>query len=158
MTLMQQKQLYQFMHRQPAQVTSGSKVIVTNGKYMHSWLSSHTNSFQARNFMRDQMKIGQLAFFYHSNCKDPGIAGIVEVMTLWQVMNRLVRYEGIIIVSLLPYLSISSHTAWIGYSYFLNYLHDHFSVLCFCSSRLWRRAMWIIHNLIPKILTMISKF
>ena len=29
--------------------------------------------------MRDQMKIGQLAFFYHSNCKDPGIAGIVEV-------------------------------------------------------------------------------
>ena len=32
--------------------------------------------------MRDQMKVGQLAFFYHSNCKDPGIAGIVEVMTL----------------------------------------------------------------------------
>lgn len=36
MTLMQQKQLYQFMHRQPAQVTSSSKVIVANGKYMHS--------------------------------------------------------------------------------------------------------------------------
>jgi len=156
MTLMQQKQLYQFMHRQPAQVTSSSKVIVANGKDMHSWMSSHTNSFQARNFMRDQMKIGQLAFFYHSNCKDPGIAGIVEVMTLWQVMNRLVRYEGIIIVSLMPYLSISSHTAWIGYCYFLN-LHDHFSVLWFCSSRLWKKAMWMIHNLIQKILTMISK-
>jgi len=29
--------------------------------------------------MRDQMKNGQLAFFYHSNCKPPGIVGIVEV-------------------------------------------------------------------------------
>ena len=36
-------------------------------------------SFQARNFMRDQMKSGHLAFFYHSNCKNPGIAAIVEV-------------------------------------------------------------------------------
>ena len=32
--------------------------------------------------MRDQMKNGQLAFFYHSNCKTPGIAGIVEVHLL----------------------------------------------------------------------------
>ena len=37
------------------------------------------NIFQARNFMRDQMKMGHLAFFYHSNCKNPGIAGIVKV-------------------------------------------------------------------------------
>ena len=29
--------------------------------------------------MRDQMKSGHLAFFYHSNCKNPGIAAIVEV-------------------------------------------------------------------------------
>ena len=29
--------------------------------------------------MRDQMKIGELAFFYHSNCKEPGIAGLMEV-------------------------------------------------------------------------------
>lgn len=32
---------------------------------------------QARNFMR-QMKKGQLAFFYHSNCKEPGIAGLMK--------------------------------------------------------------------------------
>ncbi|XP_020608810.1 thymocyte nuclear protein 1-like [Orbicella faveolata] len=37
-------------------------------------------NYQARNFMRDQMKNGQLAFFYHSNCKPPGIAGIVEIV------------------------------------------------------------------------------
>ncbi|WP_345532095.1 EVE domain-containing protein [Viridibacterium curvum] len=34
-------------------------------------------NYQARNFMRDQMKIGDLAFFYHSSCPRPGIAGIV---------------------------------------------------------------------------------
>ncbi|KXJ14334.1 thymocyte nuclear protein 1 [Exaiptasia diaphana] len=37
-------------------------------------------NYQARNFMRDQMKVGQLAFFYHSNCKNPGIAGIIKIV------------------------------------------------------------------------------
>jgi predicted RNA-binding protein with PUA-like domain len=36
-------------------------------------------NYQARNFMRDQMKLGDRAFFYHSNCESPGIVGIVEV-------------------------------------------------------------------------------
>jgi predicted RNA-binding protein with PUA-like domain len=36
-------------------------------------------NYQARNFMRDQMKVGDQAFFYHSNCDEPGIVGIVEV-------------------------------------------------------------------------------
>ena len=36
-------------------------------------------NYQARNFMRDQMKPGDRVFFYHSNCDEPGIAGIVEV-------------------------------------------------------------------------------
>ena len=31
--------------------------------------------------MRDDMKTGDLAFFYHSNCKVPGIVGIMEVVT-----------------------------------------------------------------------------
>lgn len=30
--------------------------------------------------MRDEMKVGDLAFFYHSNCKQPGIVGIVKVV------------------------------------------------------------------------------
>ena len=37
-------------------------------------------NYQARNFMRDDMKIGDLGFFYHSNCDVPGIVGIVEVV------------------------------------------------------------------------------
>ena len=40
---------------------------------------SGVRNYQARNFMRDQMKVGDRAFFYHSSCDEPGIAGIVEV-------------------------------------------------------------------------------
>jgi predicted RNA-binding protein with PUA-like domain len=36
-------------------------------------------NYQTRNFMRDQMRVGDRAFFYHSNCDEPGIVGIVEV-------------------------------------------------------------------------------
>ena len=36
-------------------------------------------NYQARNFMRDQMQVGDRAFFYHSSCDEPGIVGIVEV-------------------------------------------------------------------------------
>lgn len=36
-------------------------------------------NYQARNFMRDAMQIGDLAFFYHSSCAEPGIAGLCEV-------------------------------------------------------------------------------
>ena len=36
-------------------------------------------NYQARNFMRDRMQVGDQAFFYHSSCAEPGIAGIVEV-------------------------------------------------------------------------------
>jgi predicted RNA-binding protein with PUA-like domain len=36
-------------------------------------------NYQARNFMRDQMQVGDLVFFYHSSCPQPGIAGIAKV-------------------------------------------------------------------------------
>ena len=36
-------------------------------------------NYTARNFMRDAMSVGDLAFFYHSSCPEPGIAGIVKV-------------------------------------------------------------------------------
>jgi len=37
-------------------------------------------NYQVRNMMRDEMKKGDLAFFYHSNCKEPGIAGIMKIV------------------------------------------------------------------------------
>jgi predicted RNA-binding protein with PUA-like domain len=39
-------------------------------------------NYQARNFMRDTMELGDLAFFYHSNCKIPGIVGVMQVSKL----------------------------------------------------------------------------
>ena len=39
-------------------------------------------NYQARNFMRDQMQVGDGVLFYHSNCDEPGIAGIAEVSAL----------------------------------------------------------------------------
>ena len=37
-------------------------------------------NYQARNLMRDEMKKGDLGFFYHSSCKVPGVVGVVEVV------------------------------------------------------------------------------
>ena len=36
-------------------------------------------NYQARNFMRDQMKVGDKVLFYHSSCDEPGIAGLAVV-------------------------------------------------------------------------------
>jgi predicted RNA-binding protein with PUA-like domain len=40
---------------------------------------SGVRNYQARNFMRDEMKVGDGVLFYHSSCPEPGIAGIAEV-------------------------------------------------------------------------------
>ncbi len=52
-------------------------------------------NYQARNMMRDEMRKGDLGFFYHSNCETPGIAGIVTVVreaypdfTSWDPKSR----------------------------------------------------------------------
>ena len=36
-------------------------------------------NYQARNFMRDAMRVGDGVLFYHSSCPEPGVAGIAEV-------------------------------------------------------------------------------
>jgi predicted RNA-binding protein with PUA-like domain len=36
-------------------------------------------NYQVRNMMRDEMKVGDLALFYHSNAKPPGVAGICRI-------------------------------------------------------------------------------
>ncbi len=52
-------------------------------------------NYQARNFIRDQMRRGDQAFFYHSNCPEPGIVGIIEIVreaypdfTAWDRTSR----------------------------------------------------------------------
>jgi len=44
-----------------------------------TWYWDGVRNYQARNFMRDDMKIGDKVFFYHSSCKQPGIVGVCEV-------------------------------------------------------------------------------
>jgi len=52
-------------------------------------------NYQARNFMRDDMKVGDKVLFYHSNCKPPHIAGVAEIsregypdFTSWDVKSK----------------------------------------------------------------------
>lgn len=47
-------------------------------KKTSSW--DGVRNYQVRNFMRDEMKKGDLAFIYHSSCKEIGIAGVAEVV------------------------------------------------------------------------------
>ena len=42
---------------------------------------SGVRNYQARNFMRDGMQVGDGILFYHSNCAEPGVVGIAEVAT-----------------------------------------------------------------------------
>jgi predicted RNA-binding protein with PUA-like domain len=37
-------------------------------------------NYQARNTLRDDMKVGDLGYFYHSSCPEPGIVGIVKIV------------------------------------------------------------------------------
>ena len=39
-------------------------------------------NYQARNYMRDLMKLGDGVLFYHSSCPEPGVAGIAEVASM----------------------------------------------------------------------------
>ncbi|MBD8897508.1 EVE domain-containing protein [Rhodanobacter sp. DHG33] len=48
-------------------------------KKQESW--DGVRNYQARNYMRDGMRVGDKVFFYHSNCAEPGIVGIAEVAT-----------------------------------------------------------------------------
>jgi len=42
-----------------------------------SWTG--VRNYQARNFMRDDMQVGDIGLFYHSSCPQPGVAGVLRV-------------------------------------------------------------------------------
>ena len=56
----------------------GIEDLVTRPQKTEPW--DGVRNYQARNMMRDDMKKGDLAFLYHSNCKEPGIAGIMKIV------------------------------------------------------------------------------
>jgi predicted RNA-binding protein with PUA-like domain len=69
---------YWLMKSEPA-VVGIDHVLAMPNRTVDWW---GVRNYQARNFMRDQMKRGDQVFFYHSNCKQPGIAGLAEVAKL----------------------------------------------------------------------------
>lgn len=56
----------------------GIEDLIRSDKQITTW--SGVRNFQARNFMRDDMKLGDLAFFYHSSCPAPGVVGTMKVV------------------------------------------------------------------------------
>jgi predicted RNA-binding protein with PUA-like domain len=54
--------------------------LVKAKKQVTPWVG--VRNYQARNYMRDDMRIGDRALFYHSSCPEPGIAGTVEIAKL----------------------------------------------------------------------------
>ena len=66
---------YWLMKSEPS-VVGIDHVLGMPGKAVDWW---GVRNYQARNFMRDQMKVGDGVFFYHSSCPEPGIAGLAEV-------------------------------------------------------------------------------
>ena len=66
---------YWLMKSEPSDV--GIDDLATFPNQSVAWYG--VRNYQARNFMRDQMQVGDGVLFYHSNCKQPGIAGIAKV-------------------------------------------------------------------------------
>ena len=66
---------YWLMKSEPADVSIDD--LATFPEQSVAWYG--VRNYQARNYMRDQMTVGDGVLFYHSNCKVPGIAGIARV-------------------------------------------------------------------------------
>ena len=67
---------YWLMKSEPS--TVGIDHVLAMPKQTVDWWG--VRNYQARNFMRDQMSVGDKVFFYHSSCPEPGIAGIADVV------------------------------------------------------------------------------
>ena len=56
----------------------GIDTLASRPKQTSPW--DGVRNYQVRNMLRDDFKVGDLGFFYHSSCAVPGIAGVVEVV------------------------------------------------------------------------------
>ena len=66
---------YWLMKSEPSDVSIDDLAAMPNKTV--AWYG--VRNYQARNFMRDQMKVGDKVLFYHSSCDEPGIAGLAVV-------------------------------------------------------------------------------
>ncbi len=58
--------------------TFGIDHLIKRPKQTEQW--DGVRNYQARNMLRDDIKIGDKAFFYHSNCTPPGIVGMIDIV------------------------------------------------------------------------------
>ncbi len=66
---------YWLMKSEPADVSVDDALAAPDATV--AWTG--VRNYQARNFMRDQMRVGDGVLFYHSSCAEPGIVGIARV-------------------------------------------------------------------------------
>ncbi|MBS0446273.1 MAG: EVE domain-containing protein [Proteobacteria bacterium] len=66
---------YWLMKSEPSECSVDD--VLASPKHSVPWFG--VRNFQARNFMREQMAIGDGVLFYHSSCPEPGIVGLAEV-------------------------------------------------------------------------------
>ena len=66
---------YWLMKSEPGECSVEDALAATNSTV--SWIG--VRNYQARNFMRDAMRVGDGVLFYHSSCAEPGIVGIARV-------------------------------------------------------------------------------
>lgn len=68
---------YWLMKSEPSEMSIDA--VAASPRQTVEWFG--VRNYQARNFMRDLMQPGDLGLFWHSSCKNPGIYGLVEVVT-----------------------------------------------------------------------------
>ena len=51
-------------------------------------------NYQVRNMLRDDMRVGDQAFFYHSSCKEPGVVGIMNIVRAGYPDDSALNLEG----------------------------------------------------------------
>ena len=69
---------YWLMKSEPADVSIDDLAKLSNQTV--PWYG--VRNYQARNFMRDDMKVGDGVLFYHSSCPEPGVAGLAKVSSV----------------------------------------------------------------------------
>jgi predicted RNA-binding protein with PUA-like domain len=69
---------YWLMKSEPSEVSIDD--LAAAPKKTVAWFG--VRNYMARNYMRDDMRVGDLVLFYHSSCPEPGIAGIAKVSKL----------------------------------------------------------------------------
>ncbi|MYM82146.1 EVE domain-containing protein [Duganella sp. FT50W] len=68
---------YWLMKSEPDEVSIDD--VMASPRQTTAWFG--VRNYQARNFMRDQMQLGDGVLFYHSSCPQPGIAGLAEIVS-----------------------------------------------------------------------------